>query len=102
MGIGGATMPATLMQPKIEIDHPQNDETLTGSHYSFRIGGDGLASMEVSIDRGPWHACRHSCGYWWYDWTGFGPGPHTLVARGQTRDGFSVGSAPRKFLVAKR
>lgn len=96
-------MPATIMQPQIDIDHPQPDEVLTGSHYSFRIGGsDVLVSVEVSIDRGPWTPCRRACGYWWFDWSGFSAGPHQLVARGQTRDGFSVGSAPRRFTVQPR
>ncbi len=97
-------MPSTaIMQPKLDIDHPHDGETIGLSHYSFRVGADAsLISVEVSIDRGPWKACRRSCGYWWFDWTGYAAGEHVLVARGQTRDGFSTGSAPRRFTAAAR
>ena len=87
----------------IDIDHPHADQIVTSAHYTFRMGGpETLASLEVSVDRGPWHACRRACGYWWFDWTGYEPGSHQLVARGQNHDGSPEGSTPRRFTVAIR
>ncbi len=87
----------------LDIDHPQQDQTVHSALYTIRVDGpESLASLEVSIDRGPWHICRRACGYWWYDWSGYANGEHTLVARGQNRDGSPVGSTPRRFTVALR
>jgi len=92
-----------LPTTNLEIDHPHQDQTVTSGLYTFRVGGpDTLALMEISVDRGPWRACRRSCGYWWYDWSGFENGEHILVARGQNRDGSPVGSTPRRFTVSLR
>lgn len=88
---------------KLEVDHPQQDQTVTSEIYTIRVDApQDLASLEVSIDRGPWHACRHACGYWWYDWSGYDSGEHIVVARGQNRDGSSIGSTPRRFNVSLR
>lgn len=87
----------------LEIDYPHADAIVASSQYTFRVGGpETLAFVEVSVDRGPWRACRRACGYWWFDWAGYEPGPHQLVARGQNRDGSTVGSTPRRFTVAPR
>lgn len=92
-----------LPMSTLDIDYPQQDQVVTSATYSFRVGGpDSLASMEVSVDRGPWRECRRSCGYWWFDWSGYSNGEHTLVARGQNRDGSPVGSTPRRFTVSLR
>jgi hypothetical protein len=88
---------------KLEVDHPQQDQTVTSSAYTIRVDApETLASLEVSLDRGPWHACRHACGFWWYDWSGYDSGEHVVVARGQNRDGSPIGSTPRRFSVALR
>ncbi|MBI4060959.1 MAG: hypothetical protein HY403_05955 [Elusimicrobia bacterium] len=88
---------------QLDIDYPQQDQIVTSPTYTFRVGGpETLATLEVSVDRGPWRACRRACGYWWHDWSGYGDGEHTLVARGQNRDGSPAGSTPRRFTVALR
>ena len=93
----------TLPMSKLDIDHPEADQIIKSRTYSFRIGGPStLATLEVSVDRGPWREARHACGYWWFDWSGYGDGEHVLVARGQNRDGSPVGSTPRRFTVALR
>lgn len=93
----------TLPMAKLEIDHPQQDQVVASPVYTIRVDGpESLVLLEVSIDRGPWHACRRACGYWWYDWAGYNNGEHVLVARGQNREGAPVGSSPRRFTVALR
>jgi len=87
----------------LDIDYPQQDLTITSSTYTIRVGApDTLATMEISIDRGPWKLARRACGYWWFDWANYQNGEHVIVARGQNRDGSPVGSTPRRVTVAKR
>jgi hypothetical protein len=92
-----------MEQPKLEIEYPPSDEVVSSTHYAFRLAAtEPLIEAEISIDRGAWQPCRHACGFWWYDWTGYGPGPHQVVARGTTRDGNAVNSTLRRFTVAFR
>ncbi|MFH1744473.1 MAG: hypothetical protein ABIH23_36175 [bacterium] len=85
----------------IILDHPQKGEKITSPHYTLRIGTLGKVDrVEISIDQGPWQACRHSVGYWWYDWAGYAGGRHYVVAKAQTKDGQDVASETRKFQVA--
>lgn len=67
---------------EITIDHPKNGEVITHkAHYAVRIGTPNQGIVELSIDNGTFLQCRHSVGYWWYDWTHIPTGEHTLVAR---------------------
>lgn len=92
----------TKTEPGVSLDHPQEGERITGSHYSFRIGAlNGAERVEVSIDRGPWEPCRQAAGYWWYDWTGYPEGNHQAVIRVQTKDDRTLSSQPRQFEVAQ-
>lgn len=74
----------TTRKPKYEItiDHPKNGEVITHkAHYAVRIGTPNNGRVELSIDNGEFLPCRHSVGYWWYDWCNIPVGKHTLVAR---------------------
>jgi len=77
--------PVAKPEPKVEacyitIDYPTDNEAISGLHYAIRIGAsEGIA--EISINKGDWQPCRHSAGYWWFDWGYFSPGKQTLVAR---------------------
>ena len=85
----------------LDIDYPAQDAVVAPPHYTIRVGApDGAVMVEVSIDRGPWRACRRACGYWWHDWDGIAPGAHEISARGQLRDGAMIGSTPRRFTAA--
>ena len=84
----------------IELDHPQQGEKITAPHYTFRIGVYGdTERVEISINQGHWQPCRHSVGYWWYDWSGYTKGRHQVVARARTKDGQVFTSETRKFQV---
>ncbi|HXT01231.1 MAG TPA: hypothetical protein VN915_11185 [Elusimicrobiota bacterium] len=90
-------------QPKLEVEYPAADEVVSSGHYTFRVAAtETLVEAEISIDRGPWQPCRHACGFWWYDWTGYGAGPHQVAARGMTRDGRALNSTFRRFDVSFR
>lgn len=81
--------------PYIWIDFPTPNETLRGPVYVVRLGVGGATTVELSIDKGPWLPCRHTSGYWWYDWSAIGAGKHTLVARMRTADGQWYRTPPR-------
>jgi hypothetical protein len=90
-------------QARLEIDYPNEGETVAAAGYTFRVGAEPrLAFAEVSIDRGPWLPCRQACGFWWYDWSGYGAGEHTIAARAVAQDGRTLNSTPRRFAVARR
>ena len=98
----------TLKTPKVRkasglevtIDYPQQDEGIPSNTYTIRIGTVPAAEkVEVSIDRGPWLACRLAVGFWWYDWANFAPGVHRLTARALTPDGVTGTSKQRRFQV---
>jgi transaldolase/glucose-6-phosphate isomerase len=77
------------------VDHPRNLENITSRHYAIRISAsDANAAVDLSIDDAPWQPCRHSVGYWWYDWADFTPGTHQLVARTHLGKG--------EYLISKR
>lgn len=89
--------------PRLDIDYPGDDEIVGSRHYAIRVGpAEPMVEVEVSIDRGPWNPCRHACGYWWFDWAGYGPGEHQIAARGTARDGRSANSTFRRFRVEFR
>ena len=76
------------------IDYPKNLENITARNYSVRIAATTATGLDISIDDQPWQGCRHSVGYWWFDWTNFTPGTHQLVARIRMPNG--------EYLVSKR
>ncbi|MCX5785243.1 MAG: bifunctional transaldolase/phosoglucose isomerase [Elusimicrobia bacterium] len=78
----------------VVIDHPKNLENITSRHYCVRIGANECNGMDISIDDQPWQNCRHSVGYWWFDWSNFTTGTHQLVARMHKKNG--------EYLVSKR
>ena len=76
------------------VDYPKNLENITSRQYSIRIAASAATGLDVSIDDAPWQACRHSVGYWWFDWNNFTPGTHQLVARMHKKNG--------EYLLSKR
>ena len=89
----------TLTEARATVDYPQADEVVTSPDYTIRIGAIEATHVEVSIDETPWQPCRFSAGYWWYDWSGYLPGKHQVMAQAHTEDGQSVASRPRQFTV---
>jgi hypothetical protein len=65
----------------VGIDFPQEGEILTSGQYTLRISTSATEGVEVSIDGKGWEPCRECVGFWWYDWSGFGAGAHTVVAK---------------------
>lgn len=83
------------------LDYPQQGEKITAPHYTFRVGTIGdISRVEISLNDGPWQACRNAAGYWWYDWSGYTAGRYQLAVRAQTIDNQEFTSEPCKFQVA--
>jgi len=78
----------------VVIDYPKNLETITSNNYTVRIGASNCLNVEISIDDQPWQNCRHSVGYWWYDWHNIQPGNHQITARMNLGNG--------NYLISKR
>ncbi len=85
---------------KASIDYPQEDETITSPHYTFRIKAPlNAEKVEICIDGAPWQLCRYSSGFWWYDWAGYGCGEHEIVARILPFDSRNYTLRTRRFSV---
>ena len=80
------------------IDFPHEGEKIFFGHYAIRIGSSA-GPVELSIDAGPWHRCRFSVGYHWYDWSVHAKGSRKIVARIVSPDGKGVKSKPRSCQV---
>ena len=82
------------------LDFPQEDEQVTSTDYTLRVDAPKtVQSVEVSINQGPWQPCRPSSGFWWYDWTGFKPGPYQARARMHNTEGRVMTTLARHFRV---
>ena len=83
------------------IDYPRHNEVVVSPTYALRIAAPAaVAALDVSIDQGPWRACRKDVGYWWYDWSGYADGEHEIIARTRGQNGRWRMSAPRELSVA--
>lgn len=67
--------------PAVNLDYPKEGEALNPGSYAIRVSAACDHKVEISIDGGPWAECRHSVGYFWYDWAPSGSGEHRIVAR---------------------
>ena len=86
-----AATPVPLKQQKVKeiaktpsifvvIDHPTQNDKLVPPHYAIRMGAsDGI--VEIQINNSSWMPCRHTNGYWWFDWVNFSKGNYKITAR---------------------
>ncbi len=84
----------------VVLDHPQQGEKITTPHYTFRVGtAADIERVEISINKEPGQSCRHSVGYWWYDWSGYKAGRYQAEAKAWNKDGQVFTSEPCNFQV---
>ncbi|MDD4004296.1 MAG: hypothetical protein PHW69_03725 [Elusimicrobiaceae bacterium] len=88
----------TVNTTYVTIDYPITNETISQCHYVFRIGASSNGYVELCLNNGEWLPCRHSVGYWWYDWNAT-PGNYTATARITTPTGV-VTTKTKRFKVA--
>lgn len=94
-------METAIAEIRPEIEYPMQDEAIASPEYTFRIGAPASAAgVDVSIDQGPWLACRKAAGYWWHDWSGYDDGEHEIIARTRGENGRWRLSMPHEFIVA--
>lgn len=70
--------PAT--KPCLNVDYPQQGETVRRGHYAVRISG-GNGESQVAVNEGKWEPCRLDGGFHWYDWYPEQTGSHRLLVR---------------------
>jgi len=90
----------TPIEPsQVLIDYPSERELVNFGHYGIRISSDYGAHVQLSINKGDWHSCRFSIGYFWHDWTANKGGTYTIAARSQFGNGPWKLSEERTFVV---
>jgi hypothetical protein len=87
--------PAPTKKLAIDIDFPQENESVFWGHYAIRITSLIPGSVQICINNGEWLTCRNSDGFWWYDWHPLGPGTHSIIARVLNTEGKEQKSKPR-------
>lgn len=65
----------------VSIDFPVENEEIFPGHYAIRLFSPENKPMEISIDNGPWVACRAANGYFWFDWWPVKGGKSRISAR---------------------
>ena len=86
---------------KASIDYPQEEETITSPHYTFRVKAPlNAEKVELCIDGAPWQLCRYSSGFWWFDWSDYATGEHEIVARILPFDSRNYTLRTRRFTVS--
>ncbi|OGS34455.1 MAG: hypothetical protein A2474_04045 [Elusimicrobia bacterium RIFOXYC2_FULL_34_12] len=78
--ISNTTKPLKIDQ-YVVIGYPEENEKINHPNYAIKIGTNCEGNVDISIDGGDWNRCRHSGGFWWFDWTNYPQGEHKLVAR---------------------
>ena len=76
------TKPAELY---VSIDYPREGDVFKQGSYGIRISASKGYTPEVAIDGHEWKPCRPAVGFWWFDWSRYPVGSHTIEAR--LRDG---------------
>lgn len=92
------TVKAPVVAEKIEavgknyvvVDYPQEGEIVTTPSYTLRVSTSAVENVQISIDGRPFESMRESVGFWWYDWSAYGAGAHTVISR------ILVGKRPQK------
>jgi hypothetical protein len=98
--LAGEFPPAPPPAPAaVAVDYPKNGDRVTSRDYTFRVSAEAAGTVEISIDDEPWRPCRQAAGFWWHDWSGFRPGPHSVLARLNLRKGRRTFSARHDFEV---
>jgi hypothetical protein len=84
----------------VHVKYPRAGETVKRPNYSVQVQTETEpARVELRVNDSDWLPCREALGLYWYDWAGFEPGVHRLVARVLTPDGDLLESVEREILV---
>jgi hypothetical protein len=90
----------TRRKGSVHVKYPRAGETVSRPSYSVQVEAPAdPVRVELRINDSDWIACREALGLFWYDWAGFEPGNHRLVARVMTKDGDMLESVEREIIV---
>ena len=92
--------PKTHHKTAVHVKYPRAGEKVSRPSYSVHIEAlPDPVRVELRINDSDWIPCREALGLYWYDWAGFEPGNHRLVARVMTQDGDMLESVEREIIV---
>jgi hypothetical protein len=94
-----AALPRVSTPLEAAVDYPQEGEFLQAGHYAVRVSAPGATEAQISIDEGPWQACRESSGFFWFDWDPEATGGHRIAAQARVGKGRWVKAEPRSCVV---
>ena len=84
----------------VHVKYPRAGEKVSRPTYAVQVETSfEPVRVELRINDDAWAPCREALGLWWYDWSGFEPGEHRLVARVTTQDGDLLESIEREILA---
>lgn len=98
-------MATTLSRKRVNktmlaVDYPRQNEVVSSAQYTIRVfAPENAKSVGICIDQGKWMACRHSVGFWWFDWSGYSNGEHEVTVSMETPDGKRITAEPHEFFV---
>ncbi|HAZ09339.1 MAG TPA: hypothetical protein DCZ01_12665 [Elusimicrobia bacterium] len=91
---------ASAAETRPTLDYPRQDETISYLYYTLRVCAPETAeSVDISINQGPWLACRKAAGFWWHDWSGYDNGEYEVIARTPGKNGRWLMGIPHEFMV---
>jgi hypothetical protein len=95
-----ARHPKTHHKTAVHVKYPRAGEKVSCPSYAVQIEAlPDPVRVELRINDSDWIPCREALGLYWYDWAGFEPGNHRLVARVMTQDGDMLESVEREIIV---
>ncbi len=90
---------ASVLVTPVEIEYPVEGEKIAPGHYAIRVAAEPNSHVEISIDTGPWQACRFSVGHYWYDWRPSQADKHRIAVRSRLENGSWKTSKERSCTV---
>ena len=90
----------TRRKSAVHVKYPRAGETVSRPSYAVQVEASAdPVRVELRINDSDWIGCREALGLYWYDWAGFEPGNHRLIARVLTQDGDMLESVEREIIV---
>lgn len=89
-----------MMENGARVDYPEEGEIIRFPSYTIRVDAPAEThAVEVRLNGGSWQPCRKAAGFWWCDWSEFGPGDYLLEVSTRGAEGPFQAGPTRRFKV---